>query len=208
MQTPLDKLAGREFGMSSFELRQTERNKPNVAKAIIMNSMTEKSAKQTQPAYSTCYQLLTAILAPISEKFGSKGRGSPLGIRVTPRGLALQINGVSARRNRRRWEGFTSKPTMSFRMSKSENDRPINNSGTIESRKLKVESKPSFWRLGFQTVPALSERRLTGRSAFACPAASALRERRYSKMSRHHNGRSIDTLRHSSVGLSSNIRHT
>jgi hypothetical protein len=50
--------------MSSFELRQTEPNKLNVAKTFVINNMTEKSVKQTQRPYPTCYQLLTAILAP------------------------------------------------------------------------------------------------------------------------------------------------
>ena len=37
---------------------------------------------------------------------------------------------AKARRYSRRWEGFTSKPTMSFRISRSENIRPTRNSGS------------------------------------------------------------------------------
>ena len=132
MEISLDQLAGREFRMSSFEFRRTDPNKPNGPKTLVFNSMIQKSAKQTQRTYHTCYQLLTAILAPISGKFGSKGPGSLLGIRATARGSALQTNGVRPRRDRRRREEFTSKPTMCLRMSISEDIRPIRNSETIK----------------------------------------------------------------------------
>ena len=70
----------------------TKPNKPNGPKTLVVNRMTEKSAKQTQRTYRTCYQLLTAILAPVFGKFGWMGRGSLLGIRATPRGATLQTN--------------------------------------------------------------------------------------------------------------------
>jgi hypothetical protein len=136
MERPLDKLAGREFRVSnsqfrisSFEFRHANPNKPNAAKAFYFNNMTEKSAKQTQRTYPNCYQLLTAILGPISGKFGWMACGSLSGIRATSESGPQAKCRAKARRYRRRWEGFTSKPTMCFRMSRSEDIRPIRNSG-------------------------------------------------------------------------------
>jgi len=92
MHTPLHRSVGREFRISTFEFRHAKPNKANRAKTFVSNNMTEKSAKQTQRRYPYCYQLLTAILAPIFREFGWKGRGSLSGIRATPRGWALQTN--------------------------------------------------------------------------------------------------------------------
>jgi len=99
MERPLDKLAGRDFRISSFqfaipsfEFRKTEPNKPKSPKILVLNSMAEEWPKQTQPTHHTCYQLFTAILAPILRKFGWKRRGSLLGIRATPRSPALQAS--------------------------------------------------------------------------------------------------------------------
>ena len=99
MERAPDKLAGREFRVSSFEFpvssfefRQTEPNKPKWLKTFPINKITRKGAKQTQRPYPNCYQLLTAILALISGKFGSKARGSLPGTRATPGGPAVQTN--------------------------------------------------------------------------------------------------------------------
>jgi len=62
--------------------RPAKPNKANVAKAFFINNMNEKLAKQTQRAYPTCYQLITAILTAIFRKFGWKRRGSLSGIRA------------------------------------------------------------------------------------------------------------------------------
>jgi hypothetical protein len=62
--------------------RPTDPNKPNVANACVVNNMTEKSAKQTQRICRICYQLLTAILAPICRKFEWKAGASLTGIRA------------------------------------------------------------------------------------------------------------------------------
>ena len=61
-------------------LGPTNPNKPKLAKALGINGMTEKSAKQTQRTYHTLYQLLTTILAPISGRLGWKGCASLSGI--------------------------------------------------------------------------------------------------------------------------------
>jgi hypothetical protein len=131
METALDKLAGCEFRISSFEFRQTKPNKPNADKAFAINSMSEKSAKQTQRAYPTCYQLLTAILAPIFRKFGWMGRGSLSGIRATPRGPALENTNAglnpSATGPRRR--NLPANLRCAVESAYLENDRPIRNSG-------------------------------------------------------------------------------
>jgi len=69
----------------------TNPNKPNVAKHFIINGITAKSAKQTQPTYHIYYQLLTAILAPVSRnldgsdvvhyhEFRRTGSGSRVGV--------------------------------------------------------------------------------------------------------------------------------
>jgi hypothetical protein len=135
MGRPLDKSAGREFpvssfefSVSSFEFRHTDPNKPNRSKAFVVNNMAEKSAKQTQRPYHTCYQLLTAISRPNFGKFGSMGPGLLSGIRsdTCERGATKQCR-AKARRYRRRREEFTSKATMCFRMSISEDIRPIRN---------------------------------------------------------------------------------
>jgi len=57
-------------------------NKPNIAKAISVNGMIDKSPEQTQRDYHTSYQPFAAILAPIFRKFGWKRRGSLSGIRA------------------------------------------------------------------------------------------------------------------------------
>jgi len=100
METPLDKLAGREFRVSSFEVGRTKPNKPNVAKTLVINGMSRKSAKQTQLTYHACYQLLTAILSPIFRKFGWKRHGLLLGIRATPGGPALEVGKCRAKARR------------------------------------------------------------------------------------------------------------
>ena len=105
METPLNRLVGREFRISDFEARHTKPDKPNGIKTLVINNMTQKSAKQTQRPYSTCYQLFTAILAPILMKFGSKGRVSLPGIRAKSRGLAGKCR-AKARRYRGRREEF------------------------------------------------------------------------------------------------------
>jgi len=60
--------------------RPAKPNKATVAKAFVINSITEKSEKQTQWPYPAFYQLLAAILTTILRKFGWKGRGSLSGI--------------------------------------------------------------------------------------------------------------------------------
>jgi len=67
--------------------RPAKPNKANLPKAFVINNMTEKSAKQTQLAYHTCYQLLTAILTAFFKKFGWMGRGSLSVIRAHGRPL-------------------------------------------------------------------------------------------------------------------------
>ncbi|MGO9269272.1 MAG: hypothetical protein ACLQOO_03260 [Terriglobia bacterium] len=65
------------FSIADLGRRPAKPNKANAAKAFFINNMTYKLAKQTQPTYPTCYQLLTAILAAIFSKFGWK-RGASL----------------------------------------------------------------------------------------------------------------------------------
>jgi hypothetical protein len=81
METPLHKLAGREFRISSFEFRQAKPNKPKRLKTLSINNLTRKSVKQTQGTYLSFYQLVIAILGRIFERFGSSPYSSPSGIR-------------------------------------------------------------------------------------------------------------------------------
>jgi hypothetical protein len=55
---------------------QTNPNKPNEVKVIGINDIGRKREKQTQRAYRSCFQLLTAILRPNFEKFGWIARPS------------------------------------------------------------------------------------------------------------------------------------
>jgi len=57
--------------------RPANPNKPKAAKTLVINIMTDKSAKQTQLAYRTYYHLLTEISTPIFRKFGWR-RGASL----------------------------------------------------------------------------------------------------------------------------------
>ena len=56
--------------------RPTNPNKPSIAKAFLINSITEKSSEQTQSIYHACYQLFASILTTILMKFGWIGRAS------------------------------------------------------------------------------------------------------------------------------------
>jgi hypothetical protein len=47
-----------------------ESNKPNAPKTLAINDISQEWDKQTQATYQPCYQLLTAILGPVFEKFG------------------------------------------------------------------------------------------------------------------------------------------
>jgi hypothetical protein len=62
--------------------RPRDPNKPNAVKILFINNMAERSVKQTQLTYHTCYQLLAAILTASLRKFGWKGRGSLSRIRA------------------------------------------------------------------------------------------------------------------------------
>jgi hypothetical protein len=90
--------------------RQTRRAKPSKPKrlnAFAINKIARKSEKQTQARYQTCYQSLTAILAPILRKYEWMHR--PL-LRIRGRGPALAAAQVR--------EGFTTKATMLFRTNR------------------------------------------------------------------------------------------
>jgi len=91
--------------------RPAKPNKANLAKAFVINNMTEKSEKETQLAYHTFYQLLTAILTAFFNKFGLMGGGSLSGIRAhrdltgsparpgAPHGASLFVSLVSLPRS-------------------------------------------------------------------------------------------------------------
>ncbi len=75
--------------IADFGRRPAKPNKANVVKAFVINNMTEKSARQTQRAYHSCYQLLAAILPPSFRKFGWE-RGASLS-RIRAHGRARRI---------------------------------------------------------------------------------------------------------------------
>jgi len=54
----------------------TNPNKPNDAKTFVLSNMAEKSNKQTQRTYRSCYQLLAGMLDPILRKYGWRRGGS------------------------------------------------------------------------------------------------------------------------------------
>jgi len=62
---------GRESRIPSFELRQTNPNKPMRPKTFSVNDIPGKESERTPDSDLPCYQLLTAISGPISEEFGS-----------------------------------------------------------------------------------------------------------------------------------------
>ena len=60
----------------------TEPNKTNLANAIVINNVTEKSWVQTQRTYPIHYQTIASTVTPILREFGWKRRASPSGIRA------------------------------------------------------------------------------------------------------------------------------
>src|SRR5208282_2728651 len=83
------------LSIADLGMRPAKPNKANVAKAFVINIITEKSEKQTQWPYPAFYQLLAAILGAILSKFGWK-RGTSLS-RIRAHGQGLSRRGFQNR---------------------------------------------------------------------------------------------------------------
>ncbi len=57
------------WAVARWQTRRAEPNKPKRLKTLVINELAHETEKQTQARYQPCYQLLTAILAPILKKY-------------------------------------------------------------------------------------------------------------------------------------------